>query len=46
MMTYEPQCIQWKRLGAEHVRKQIEGMSLSEELEFWQQKTEQLRTYL
>lgn len=46
MITHEPQCIQWKRQGAERIAMQIANMSREQELEFWQQKTEQLREVL
>jgi hypothetical protein len=32
-----------KRLGAEALRKKLEGMRPEEELEFWQRRTEELR---
>jgi hypothetical protein len=31
-----------KRRGAEMVRAKLEGMTLEQELEFWQQRTEEL----
>lgn len=43
MMTYEPQCVQWKRLGAEQVQKQIESLSVIDELAFWREQTEALK---
>jgi hypothetical protein len=43
MMTREPKCVQWKRLGAEKVAAQISGLNLEEELKFWQEQTEQLK---
>lgn len=36
----EPECVLLKRRGAEHVKKLIAGMSLEEQLAFWQQRTE------
>ena len=43
MTIREPQCMTWKRRGAEHVRRQVEGMSREEELEFWRKRTEKMR---
>ena len=43
MTSPEPQCIQWKRQGAERVAAQTDNMSREQELEFWRKKTEQLR---
>ena len=43
MTSPEPKCIQWKRQGAERVTAQTANMSREQELEFWRQKTEQLR---
>ena len=43
MTNPEPKCIQWKRQGAERVAAQTANMSREQELEFWRQKTEQLR---
>ncbi len=43
MMTFEPKCVMWKRLGAEQVQKQIEGLSFADELEFWRKQTEALK---
>jgi hypothetical protein len=43
MMIFEPKCVLWKRLGAEKVQRQIEGLTLSEELEFWQNQTASLK---
>jgi len=43
MMTFEPKCMLWKRLGAEIVQEKIQGLSLSEELEFWRKQTEKLK---
>jgi hypothetical protein len=33
-MIFEPKCVLWKRLGAEKVQRRIEGLTVSEELEF------------
>jgi len=43
MMTFEPKCVVWKRQGAEHVQKQIEGFTLAAELEFWCKQTKDLK---
>lgn len=34
-------CIQMKRQGAELVRKQLEGKSFDEQLEYWRKGTEE-----
>ena len=42
MMTVkirEPECVELKRQGAEHVAKLIVNMSQQEQLEFWQKRT-------
>ena len=36
----EPECVELKRRGAEHVAKLIAGMSLQEQLEFWRKRTQ------
>jgi len=43
MTNPESKCIQWKQQGAERVAAQTANMSREQELEFWRQKTEQLR---
>ena len=43
MTVREPEFMVWKRRGAEHVRRQVEGMSSEEELEFWRKRTEKMR---
>ena len=43
MTVREPELMIWKRRGAEHVRRQVEGMSREEELEFWRKRTEKIR---
>ena len=42
MTVYEPECVVLKRHGAEHVSKLVAGMSLQEQLEFWQKRTENM----
>ena len=39
-MIREPECVELKRRGAEHVAKLIAGMSLLEQLEFWRKRTQ------
>ncbi len=46
MMMYEPKCVQWKRLGAEQVQRQTEGLTVKEELDFWNNQTEALKAML
>ncbi len=36
-------CVEMKRRGAEHVQRQIAGMTREQELEFWKKQTEKLR---
>ena len=36
-------CVQMKREGAELVRKQLEGKSLKQQLEFWKKGTFELK---
>ena len=43
MMNDEPKCIVWKRLGAEKVIQQIEGLNSAQELEYWHRQTELLK---
>ena len=43
MMIREPKCVRWKRRGAEKVAAKISGLSLEEELKFWQEQTKQLK---
>jgi hypothetical protein len=43
MMIVEPKCVLWKRSGAEKIQKQIKGLTISEELEFWRKETEKLK---
>ena len=39
-MIREPECVNLKRRGAEHVQRLIVGMSLQEQLEFWRKRTD------
>ena len=43
MMIREPKCVQWKRRGAERVAAQISGLSVEQELKFWQEQTKRLK---
>ena len=43
MKTKTFDCVQMKRRGAELVHKQLEGMSLEQQLQYWQKGTDQLR---
>ncbi len=36
-------CVEMKRQGAELVRKQLEGKSFDEQLEYWRKGTEELK---
>lgn len=42
MKTKTFDCVEMKRHGAEMVRAKLEGMTLEQELEFWQQRMEEL----
>ncbi len=42
MKTKRFDCVQMKRRGAELVRKQLEGRSLDQQLEYWQKGTQDL----
>ncbi len=39
----EPRCVEIKRRGAEHVARQIAGMSLAEQLAYWKTRTEAMQ---
>ena len=43
MKTKTFDCVQMKRQGAELVRKQLEGKSLEQQLEYWQKGTSELK---
>lgn len=43
MMTYEPKCVSWKRIGAKKVAETLSGFTRDQELEFWRKQTEKLR---
>ena len=36
-------CVEMKHRGAERVMKRLEGMTLEEQLQYWQRGTEELR---
>ncbi len=38
-------CVEMKRRGAERIYNQIAGMTLEEQLTFWQERTELLRKH-
>jgi hypothetical protein len=38
-------CVEMKRRGAELVRKQLEGKSLAQQLEYWQKGTDELKKF-
>lgn len=44
MTIREPECVTLKRRGAEHVAQLLSGKSKREELEFWDKRTESLRS--
>lgn len=39
-MIREPECVRLKRRGAEHVENLVAGLSLPEQLTFWERRTE------
>jgi hypothetical protein len=41
--TREPECVQIKRRGAEHVARQIAGMSPAEQLAYWNARTDAMQ---
>lgn len=43
MKTKTFDCVQMKRRGAEWVRRQLEGKSLEQQLEYWRKGTEDLK---
>lgn len=43
MKTKTFDCVQMKRRGAESVRKQLEGKSFEQQLEYWQEGTSRLK---
>ena len=46
MTTNEPDCVLLKRKGAAHIEQLLAGKTLTEELEFWQKRTEKLKKRL
>lgn len=42
MVTREPKCLRWKRSGAERVAALLSGLSLEQELKFWQEQTKEI----
>ena len=44
MTIREPECVALKRRGAEYVGQLLAGKSKQEELEFWDKRTESLRS--
>ncbi len=45
MKTKTFDCVQMKRQGAEQVMKRLEGMTIPEQLEYWQKGTEELQRH-
>ncbi|MDI6448959.1 hypothetical protein [Anaerobaca lacustris] len=45
MKTKTFDCVRMKRQGAEQVMKRLEGKTLQEQLEYWQQGTEELKRH-
>ncbi len=43
MTTHDPECVELKRRGSEHVAELLSGKSREEEIEFWRVRTERLR---
>ncbi len=44
MKTKQFDCVEMKRKGAEAVRKNIQGKTIEQQLEYWRKGTEQLRS--
>ncbi|MBI5731618.1 MAG: hypothetical protein HY963_10845 [Ignavibacteriales bacterium] len=42
-MSKEFDCVEMKRKGATRLQKKIAGLSLEEELKFWEERTKALR---
>jgi hypothetical protein len=42
-MNKEFDCIEMKRKGAEKLHKKLAGLTLQEELKFWQERTKELK---
>jgi len=38
MTTREPDCVRWKRIGAERIRKETEGMTREQLLAWWRER--------
>ena len=43
MMSHEPKCVIWKRLGANKIMLQISGFTQVQELDFWRKQTDKLK---
>ena len=43
MKTKTFDCVEMKRRGAELVRRQLEGKSLEQQVEYWRKGTEELK---
>ncbi|MBM3477022.1 MAG: hypothetical protein FJX75_27455 [Armatimonadetes bacterium] len=41
--TREPDCVRWKRLGAERIRRETEGMTREEVLAWWRERELELK---
>jgi hypothetical protein len=41
--TREPDCVRWKRIGAERIRKETEGMTREELLAWWREQEAEFR---
>lgn len=45
MKTKTFDCVHMKRQGAQQVMKRLEGMTVAEQLTYWQKATEDLKTH-
>ena len=43
MMDKKFDCVEMKRKGAEKVQKEIKGLTLEQELEYWERSTQELK---
>ena len=41
--TREPDCVRWKRIGAERIRRETEGLTREELLAWWRERELEFR---
>lgn len=42
MVAREPECVAWKRRGADHVANLLAGKSVQEQMDYWRRRTESM----